>query len=376
MKKVLKLLSLVLIGFIPFVLNAETEDKEWRWYTFIEKDVTYKKDVENNCEYFDKENYIDGDWVYSTVKPEEKANREIVETFIDIPVKREYINMIKIRKFETIEIIENLKLYELQFLDKNGQRIDYEIINHYIGPGEIESIKDNDISTFVELYFNSDMTIVFKNPINMKDVTIKVVYNNTFNFKGLNFETYITEELNTNMVSYYSTNNKVECTSEHCTMSIKYEDVYDKTIIIRTPAYKYRDKYFKCYKKEKLYIPGYFKNLGGFIKDELDYQVKEIAQTEPIEEIKTTIIKEKCDLPILNENPGMILNETINKSDDTQSNEKDIATNNIEDKIAFVAKPNEKKSEKIPFFVLPLILIFLLVLTVIVTKRVKKCRMK
>ena len=51
MKKILKI-GLIISLLLPIILKAQDEEKEWRWYKEIEENITYKKDVENNCEYF------------------------------------------------------------------------------------------------------------------------------------------------------------------------------------------------------------------------------------------------------------------------------------------------------------------------------------
>ncbi len=394
MKKISKFI-LVLICFIPLILNAE-EEKEWRWYTNIEENITYNKDAEQNCEYFDKDNYTYGEWIYTTIKPEEKEGREVIEETLNIPLRREYNNIIKISEFSNANSkkpFANMKIFELSIFDNLGNKVNYDFGNYNIENGKIQLIKDNDRETFIEVYRNSYIYLILEKPINIKGFSIRIVYDEMeASFVGLAFESYLQNDIFTNAFASYSTDNNKECEENICTMNIKTveEGFYDEILYIQTAGYKYRDKYYKCYTPKKLYVPGYYKELDGFIKDESNYKTTEIKtpnETETTKEIiKTVYIKEEpkvitkniCEFPKPNQNGTQIKNEALI----TEVTEEELENNNSEisntpdDKIAMVTNVNHKEKVIIPKFVLPIILISLLIITVIVTKKVKKSRAK
>lgn len=368
MKKILKI-GLIISLLLPIILKAQDEEKEWRWYKEIEENITYKKDVENNCEYFDKENYINGDWIYQTTRPEEKEGREIIELPLDINIKREYVNIIKIKKFDTTNTLENTYIYELTLMDASGNEIDYNVYNHYIVSEDINAIKDNNLDTFSELVFNSYIYLDFEKPINIDNLTIKIVYKETENFKGIDFDTYITEELMTNMFPTYSLNKEVKCENNLCTMTIKLNEFYKDPLIVRTISYKYRDKYYKCFQKNKLFVPGYYKNLSGFIKDENNYRIIDVDKIT----INPILKKEEDFISLNKDSPGEIINKEVSE-EDKEEDFKDETKTNDKNQIAIISKDREENSDVIPKYLLPIILGSLIFLTIYITNKVKKSR--
>ena len=75
------------MGLFPLICDAQIEKEvAYKWYTLIEDNIHYESNVEHNCEYFDKTNIINKDWIYTLKKPLEKdgIKIEIEEKILDI----------------------------------------------------------------------------------------------------------------------------------------------------------------------------------------------------------------------------------------------------------------------------------------------------
>ena len=123
MKKARKLIFLLILGIVPLVLKAdEMEVVKYRWYTKVESNVHYEKDALDVCEYFDLNDYIESDYIYTLEKPEEKSYRTIEMVPYELNVSRNYVSIIRIeyvnnyapgRKPVTFNEIEIMKKYLL-----------------------------------------------------------------------------------------------------------------------------------------------------------------------------------------------------------------------------------------------------------------------
>lgn len=156
---------------------------------------------------------------------------------------------------------------------------------------------------------------------------------------------------------------------------MKVSKPYDERINLKTLAYRYKDKYYKCYSEERLYVPGYYEELEGFIKDEEKelvlktntvYEEKEEPKEEQKEEVQEEIKEEQEEIKELDSNEEQEVVKTLEK----EENDNIIATN---------YKTSEERNDFnfiYTYIIIFIILALLLSLLIIITKKVKKSRMK
>jgi len=370
MKKLKKIL-IVLIGLFPLIVHAKTDDeiKKWRWYTLIEENIHYESDVENICEDFEKinkDNFILGQWNYQIEKPEEKEGREIEKIEREIKVSRDYNNLIEINNFDIF--VENIVLYELEFLNKDGNKLDYKVDEYFIINGEVNDIFDGNLTTSAEVNKTSRFKMKFNSSFNIKDMVIKLTYKEPTNeFRGLFFTSLLTDEIVTNFFEASSTDS-ILCENGICTMTIipNEEAMYNEPISIKTQEYKYRDKYYKCYSEKKAYIDGYFDNLDGFIKDENDFILEKISNINYDDtNIQEPIYKNFEEEQIFTYEPETIVNEELPKK------------NNVNNQVAVLDKNDKEKQETNTYnYIFIPIIILTILLTILFTVNVIKSRTK
>lgn len=364
MKKLKKIL-IILFGLFPIIVSAQENETKWRWYTFIETNIHYESEVENICEYFenyDKNTYIYTDWKHSLDKPEEKEYREIIKSQYSLGINRNITNILKIKTFENDNRI--LKIHELAILDENNNKVDIDVIGTFFSKQEIEKILDDNLDTFIEVYSIYDFSINFSSPIDIKNITIELIYTYDETFVGLEFDSYLNEQTMTNSFASYSTDVNKKCEDGKCTMkiNIRETDMNNEDVEINLNLYKYRDKLYKCFTKEKLYVPGFYSNLEGFIKDEENY---EITKTE-IKELENPKYNNIFKTPV---------NSKLEAEE--QNNDDDPNTTISEDEpLAIITKKDNKKNSSNDKYLYIILLILLICLAVLVTftKFVKKSR--
>jgi len=361
MKK-LKYILIALIGFLPIICYAkENDEMKWRWYTLIESDVSYVTDVKQICEDLkvDYSDYILTNWIYSKELPEEKENREIVKTIENISLDRNEFSMIKISSFG----VYDQEISELKFYDENGNIINYTYLEGFFNNEDLIFLTDGKNDKFVKVNSFTNLFIELETVVNIKDLNYEIVYKkNNHEFKGINFETYITREIMTNAYAPYSMNNNESCIEDVCTIksSVNLDMLYEENIDVKTSVYKYRDKYIKCYKEEKIYVPGYYSDLEGYIKDENDYIFEPVTidynklYKEPFIEIEQNPIEE------------IIESDKINESKEEDNKQISMVT----------TKTKPKETSTYYGIYIFLLAITLIATTVVIIKKVKRCRTK
>lgn len=304
MKKVLLFITLLL--FIP-IINAEEKESEveYKWYKLVEKDIRYESDVENSCEYFDKSNFLYTDYKYSMDKPDDKEGRIIEEFNPNINFHRQFFNKIKINGF-FVNYNETVNIIDLNFTTNENENIPFKINNSY------KKIADQNDETYMSLKNIEEINIDFPNTVDASNFKITIRYINlNKEFLGMRFQLMLTNEISLN--AFYSYNEFMEntCEGNICTLKIKInmEKMYNEDIDIKTILYKYKDTLYKCYSLERIYAPGYYKDLEEYIKDEEKFKI---------------IIKEKVEIK---NQPD----ETNNIEDKTDDNNQPDESSNIED---------------------------------------------
>jgi hypothetical protein len=359
MKKLKKIL-LALIGLLPLILNADTIKEVNNNEIIIEENVHYEKDVENICEYYetiDKNKYMYGDWVYTLKKPEIKEDREIQEEIKKISFDRNINNVLKIDEFEGE--LTTIKIYELEILDKNNNSVKYTTT---LGSEE-NKIFDQNNDTFIELGKYYNVHIFFENPQYIDELTINLKYQSDKELLGIKFSSGLTEEIITNVFSKLVTNIDNNCNNNICTMKITaVKDVMIKEeISFNVITYKYRDKYYKCYRTKKININDYIKKENQTLNKENLNSNNLFTNKSQNSEVK--IKEEKTPVNISSDKQEKIKTSEIETS--------------IKDKLAFITetKPKDKKNNNYKTF-LAVSLLGILILSIIFTKKVIKSRTK
>lgn len=328
MNKSLKLLFIFILS-LPIICLAEEKEVMWKWYKLKENNIHYEQNVEDNCENFekvDKENFIFTEYTYSMIKPDLIEDREILEEYKTIGISREYINLIQINNFN----IESMELLELDILDKSGNKILYNFHTRTYLYGNKYILNDGDLVNSIKIDRNSKVAVYFDNTINIRDIVIRVTYKSNDNFKGLNFSTYLDHEYNINNFDHYSTINNKVCNNDYCVFDIKVdeENLYTDPVNINTKVYKYRDKLYKCFVETKDYLPGYHKEMPGYIKDENDYIIVSNKSNLELQELKN------IETLILNNNNKLfkdikLNNDSFNKDISLLKNKSNELNNNV-----------------------------------------------
>ena len=348
MKKLNKIF-LIVFGFCPLILGAKTsEEVRYKFYTEVEDKVHYEKDVENNCEYFeiiDKNNFVYSDTINTSIKPESLDNRIINEKIDEIEVNRDYISDLEINYFYATKA--NKKIYEIEFYDNENNKINYTITNEPILTGKASNINDDDLNSYVLVTTKTKIKIHFDSLIDIKNLKINIVYeNDDIKFYGIVYVGYI-KDISTDAYDYNSVNKTTSCDNEKCNvmMELKNKTPSDEKISINTISYTYIDPMYKCYSLKRVYLPGYYEEAEGFIKDEESYIVEKIEdKIEENELLNQEILSIKNNYEILINEIKSIKNSEINKLDDYKNinNQLTLIMNNIKNN-----KNNETIIERI-----------------------------
>ena len=350
MKKILLFISLLIL---PIVVCAE-EEVEYKWYTIKENNIHYESDVENNCGYFDKEDYIYSEYFYSMDEPIDIDDRVIEKINSELSVSRTFFNSLKISQF-FINYKDEIKITELNFANNNDENLAFTI-----DIDEPNKLTDGSDDTYIILKNITSIPVSFNNSIDVRDFKIIIKYIKPSNyFNGIAFSLKLTDEINLN--SFYSYNEIVNenCNEDLCTLEVKinYDNMYNEDISFNTIIYRYRDIMYKCYDLERIYVPGYYKELDGFIKDEEKYR---IVETEVVE------------IPVEIYNVDEEVN-TLDNAVQDEYKESILETSNTT--VAMVDDKIEETSDN--YYILTALLIIVLIVgTFLIIKNIKKSRTK
>ena len=274
MKKLKILLLLLLLGLSPIVMNAQTtgEEVEYKFYKEVESNVHYEKDL-SICENFDKNNFVYMNYEYSLSKPEDKDNRIIEVDTNGIDISSDIMNRYH---FEWLQI-ENgpMKVIELEFIDDDGNIIDYNISDYRNVTGAIDNFHDQNDDTYSVMNFNTSLTLKFDKPVNTKYMKLRFKFvNDGSSIFSFRVESYL-DQYWTNSFDRSSFGVKDYCDDDICITDFIMEDKNptDRYINIPSIVYKYKDPYYKCYSFDRVYAPGYYKELDAYTKDEDKYRV-------------------------------------------------------------------------------------------------------
>lgn len=360
MKKIL-IIILTLIGFIPILKCEELNGKEmeYKWYILKEKDIHYEKDVENVCEYFDKNDFTYTDYKYSLNEPEEIEGRIIERSNEELNIHRYIFNEFDINGF-FIHYTLSIDVSEIRFYTNDGELIPYTLENT-----DCKELYDGIDDTSCLFRNLSKLIFKFDEAQDLRNFNIVLKYfDDDLNFKGINFSVKLTEDISLNTFYSYNHITSHECTDDAiCTYKIKmdFDNMFNDDITFNSLVYKYKDRMYKCYTYEKIYAPGYYKELDGYIKDENDYRIVEDKPKENNE-----IIKE------------IIINEPIYKDIPNKTEEKSTIIDKPTSTVAMVDNNKEKNNikENEYYILYSLILIILLLGTYLFIKKLKKSRTK
>ena len=312
MKKLIKLFTLI-FGFLPIMLYAKEEEVVYKYYLLVEDNVHYEMDVEQNCEYFenvDYDNYIYSSPNYSRTMPESKKGRIInVVDSIKVPTENIYVNSLIFSDFYAKRFNDSSStsaIKEIDIYDKNGIEVMYTKWDDN-GISYYEHLNDGDYQKSAYLKQGSSFRAKFDSFYNVHDLTVRFVFEKDYmeefkvNIKGefRNFHNYIEGSVSIN-------NPTDNCTGELCYYDVilsnnVLEDNYDYIDTL----YEYKDSMYKCYTKKKVYVPGYFADLEGFIRDE------EEARTIEIEEDNDELLLLQSEIDSLNEKINVLDSENI-----------------------------------------------------------------
>ncbi len=392
MKKLI--LLLIMLISIPN-LKCEEKEVEYKWYKLIENDVHYESDVENSCEYFDKEDTKYTEFKYSMDLPAKKEGRIIEKYNPNINLHRQYFNILKINGF-FVEWNESVNIIDINFQTNENKNIDFSIDDYY------SKIADQNDNTFMSLKNIEEIRINFPNTVDASDFIIVMKYKKrNKEFLGMNFQLMLTNEISLNAFYTYNEIMENNCEDNICTLTTKIniDKMYKENINFKTILYRYKDTLYKCYSLEKLYAPGYYKELDGYIKDETNFKIIEKDNKAPIEEdnntteditnnngnneetdnIKKTIPEENNNESSLPENIE-ILNDYNYINTDYEPEEISNANNLTPPKstVAFVEKIDNKNVEKTDkyYIILSSLILLLILITIRIIKNIKKCRTK
>ncbi len=356
MKKVIGFLSLLLLCPI-YIYGSENESEvEYRWYMLKEIDVHYESDVLNSCEYFDKDNFIYSDYIYSIDEPLEKEGRIIEQVNPLISVHRTFFNKIDITQF-FIDYRDKVKITEINFVNKKDEVIPFNFLYDEYG-----SLLDNDDNTYIDFSNFTNIGVTFDNSVDVRDfkIIIKYIKPNNY-FKGFAFTLKLTDEINLNAFYSYDELEKENCVNNICTLEVmvNYENMYNEDISFKTNLYRFKDTLYKCYSLERVYVPGFYKELDGFIKDEEKFRlIENVVTPEGIE-----------SFPVINEREPKTLSNSESKNNEISFLDKSNSS---------IVKEDEKVDEKSDSFYIFVFLIIIITIVVIflLVRNIKKSRTK
>lgn len=373
MKKLKKFLFVVMGVMFPLICNADIEKEvNYRWYTIVEDNIRYESNVEDVCEYYDKNDFKYSDWIFSFVKPSQNDDRIIREEVEEVHIRRDNFNILQMNNFENG--ISDFPILEMNLYDLDNNLLDYELNNYFAG-GDINNLWDNDLNTSVMVNPHSNFTYYFDDLIDVRNFKIVVKYSDIDelkNFRTIGFSTALNESLYVNSFSFDNEIVDTKCSDGVCVKEITIKENFSNDdMVFKGKVYKYQDKLFKCYDVKKLYVPGYYSNLEGFIKDESDF-------IEIVKEVKIeTIIKNEGD-----SNVNDVANDDfINSEDDNLSNNDTIVDNKviegvIDKPIAMVTKNNSNNRKSIFPYVLMLVVLFMVSVLAFFVRKVVISRTK
>lgn len=328
MKKIIK----ILFVFTFMIANKEilnAEEVKYKWFKYIDNNIHYEYNPEETCQNFEKidyDNFIYGEYKYSLIKPEEKEGRVITKEVHNLDIDRHAINIMEIKKFDSAK---NLYLTEFEIFDKDGNKVDYTIDHFYFEDGLGSMINDGDYTNNVGVGKFSVLYLKFDKPLNILEASYTLTYLDNMNtFNGLDIYFYIDRDLRVEVFDTYSELVTTNCYGGVCKSTIRpYEGRINYSgINVNSNIYKYKDRKYKCFTTKKEYLPGYFTDVKGYIKDEDDF-IK--LETTTKEELQNIINKSNNEISLLSSRVNSLINENYivktsfdNKLDDLLSRDK------------------------------------------------------
>lgn len=325
MRKIIKIaLFITFMIIMPQILHGKEEEVKYKFYKEIEKNVHYESDPKHFCEYFetiDYNSYIYSNSHLSSTKPEEKEGRIITSYEGKVSLDKDYINSLKIEDMYSIS--PKTKLLEIEVYEKDGSKVDYKLVS-FANIINVSYLNDGLYEEEVPVQFNSNYQIKFEQLHNIHDLTIKIIYKMN---SAQNFTSSINGIVDSITTGYYYYD-KYEYTLEECdglicNITERLKEDKDETYDINSIIYEYKDPMYKCYVKEKLYVPGYYIDLEGFIKDEEDFKVFEKEESTNKQDFinEINLLKEENSSVINSLNKEILLlkennNNNVNKLND------------------------------------------------------------
>lgn len=364
MKKIILFITLCVLGISKYNCEVASEEVEYKWYILKEQDVHYESNVEDSCEYFDKNNYMYSDYMYSMSEVEKKDGRVIELVNEEIDFNRLFINDISITEF-FINYKDKISVTEISFYE-NGEEVNYKV-NGY------SNINDNNNETYNQFDFISNINISFKRTVDLNNFEVVIKYlDKDIEFNGVNITLKLNSDITLNVQYSYNHNYTSSCSNGICTYSFKIntDELYKEPLTFKTNLYRYKDKLYKCYSLERIYAPYYYKELEGYIKDEEKYRV-----VETIKEMEYVEVPVSVAAPIQKEEPIDTDNlEELNTFKEQTLLEK---TNN---KVAMISESKTNKTTNetsdINYIFYTLLILILVIGTFIIIKNIKKSRLK
>ena len=308
MKKIIKILFVFTFMIASKeILNAE--EVKYKWFKYIDNNIHYEYNPEETCQNFEKidyDNFIYGEYKYSLIKPEEKEGRVITKEVHNLDIDRHAINIMEIKKFDSAK---NLYLTEFEIFDKDGNKVDYTIDHFYFEDGLGSMINDGDYTNNVGVGKFSVLYLKFDKPLNILEASYTLTYLDNMNtFNGLDIYFYIDRDLRVEVFDTYSELVTTNCYGGVCKSTVRpYEGRINYSgINVNSNIYKYKDRKYKCFTTKKEYLPGYFTDVQGYIKDEDDF-IK--LETTTKEELQNIINKSNNEISLLSSRVNKLVDE-------------------------------------------------------------------
>ncbi len=312
MLRLLKILFfLFLFSILPVVVNAKESEVKYKYYTETINNVHYESDPEDVCEYFeyiDYDDYIYTSSIYSANKPEDKEGRIInVVDSIKVPGENIYVNSLIFSDFYSESYDDDgyftSLLTEIDIFDKNGNEVYYTKLDEK-NITYFDYLNDGLYNKYVFLKKGSGFRAKFDTSYNVHDLTVRFV-----------FKSHAMKSMKAKISGEYREhknyiNGVVDFNDpiENCNGDICYYDFYLTSAIMEddydyvASIYEYKDPMYKCYSKERIYVPGYYSSLDGFIRDDDSFIEEEIVNLEELENKIDSLSKENTLLKEENNN--------------------------------------------------------------------------
>ena len=272
---------------------------------------------------------------------------------------------------------------QMRHFIKNNNLLEYSIETNDIQYDPIDYIHDKNYETGIIVDGKErNLNLIFNEPINIKDMIIKVHYDNQPLFKNIYFRAYIAKELKVNTFDDSVEFVTKECNDQNkCVLEIttNVSGLEHEPLIVKTYGYSFRDKLYKCFNKTKKYVDGYYNDLSylGYIKDEENFiiETKEIIEENVSDEKANELVVPNiiyCPNPNINEIPIKEDIITENISNDVSDSNKESSLKPSTSQIAYVTK--EKSKEKIPnylSFLTTFLILSIMLAILIIRKKVK-----